>query len=134
MNNKMLKPLCLCLLLTPLFACDGSGLDNTTSINPSQPNYKVYGLVLDTNGAGVNNVELILSTKGTKIATVITNEKGEYSFSNLSTGNYEMLLVPPSDSYQYDGEKVKFSYIAEQDLQMRDIVFRKTNFTWGELS
>ena len=64
----------------------------------------------------------------------ITNEKGEYSFSNLSTGNYEMLLVPPSDSYQYDGEKVKFSYIAEQDLQMRDIIFRKTNFVWGELS
>ena len=45
-----------------------------------------------------------------------------------------MLLVPPSDSYQYDGEKVRFTYIADQDLQMRDIVFRKTSFIWGELS
>ena len=135
MHNKIIKLTAAVLFMSALFSCGGDGeLNNSTSSNSTQKDLKVYGFVLDKNEVGIKDVGLILSTKGETIEQVNTDENGAYTFFNLPTGSYEILIIPPSDSYEYDGEKVRFTYLADSDLKMRDIVLRKTNLQWGELS
>ena len=135
MKNKTLKLLPVIMLFSCLFSCAGEELNtSSTSSNLNPEIYKVYGKVITTTDVAVKNVTLKISLKGTYITETTTDENGYYEIWHLETGSYEMMIVPPSDSYVYDGEKVRFSYIADNHLAMRDIVLRQTNFVWGELS
>ena len=135
MKNKALKLLPVIMLFSCLFSCAGEELNtSSTSSNLNPEIYKVFGKVITTTDVAVKNVTLKVSLKGTYITETTTDENGYYEIWQLETGSYEMMIVPPSDSYVYDGDKVRFSYLQEPDFKMRDITLRKTNFQWGELS
>ena len=133
MEMKTINKIALIMLVPILFSCGGETSSSATS-SPIEEDKIVYGFVLDTNNKGVEDVILKLTLKGKSVTEVTTDENGRYEFVNLAIGSYEIILIPPSDSYVYDGDKVRFSYLQEPNFKMRDITLRKTNFQWGELS
>ena len=135
MKTEMSKLIPVILMFSCLFSC-GNDEPSFGSTTPSSPveEHIVYGNVLTSANEAVEDVILRISVKGTFLTESTTDENGRYEFKGLETGSYEMLIVPPSDSYVYDGEKIRFTYLNENDLQMRDITLRKTNFVWGELN
>ena len=133
MEMNKINKISLMLLLSLLFSC-GDEIPNSSTSSPTIEDNIVYGFVLDTNNNGIDDVILKLALKGKNVVEVSTDENGRYEFLNLAVGSYEIIIIPPSDSYVYDGDKVRFSYLQEPNFKMRDITLRKTNFQWGELS
>ena len=133
MEMNKINKISLMLLLPLLFSCGDEIPNSSTSSHTLEDNI-VYGFVLDTKNNGIEDVILKLTLKGKNVTEVSTDENGRYEFLNLAVGSYEIIIIPPSDSYVYDGDKVRFSYLQEPNFKMRDITLRKTNFQWGELS
>ena len=69
------------------------------------------GKVLDQNGAGVGNAQVIVAKNGENLSTITTNRNGEFSFS-VEPGEYVVSVV--AEGFAASSQKIKFGDSEEQ--------------------
>lgn len=93
----------------------------------------ISGNIVDNLGAAVKDVSVYLNVGSTTVQIAKTDASGVYSFTDVSAATYNLILVPPSDGYEYTGEKISFTYEGGS-LTIDTITLKKTNMNWGSLS
>lgn len=94
------RPRRVLALLLALVLVPGVGLPALTSAPAlaATPDAPLSGRVLDRNGEGVDDVTVtVLDEDGDVVATTTTDGEGEYAFTDLAAGDYEVLATPPFD-------------------------------------
>ncbi len=72
--------------------------DDDEDVVQSGAKYTISGSIRTSSGAGVANIVVRLS--GAKVDSVTTDANGNYTFSNLQSGNYT--VTPVSEDYKFD--------------------------------
>ena len=93
----------------------------------------ISGDIIDNAGSAVKDVSIYLNVGSTTVQIAKSNESGAFSFTDVSAATYNLILVPPSDGYEYKGEKISFTYEGGS-LTLDTIVLTKSNMNWGSLS
>ena len=73
--------------LVPISGADVSAIDFTATPTTS-PKYNISGTVTKSTGGGLPGVAVTLYLNGADSGTVLTDEKGDYIFNNLTDGSY----------------------------------------------
>ena len=96
-------------------------------------NNTITGSIVDNAGSAVKDVSVYLNVGSTTVQIAKSNESGAFSFTDVSAATYNLILVPPSDGYEYKCEKISFTYEGGS-LTLDTIVLTKSNMNWGSLS
>lgn len=78
--------------------------------------YKAADPIKSTKGTEFKFIE-VAATKGTLLATVKTDAKGEFNFSNLYLGNYYIKEIKESEGYLLDGTTYPVDFKSEKDTK-----------------
>ena len=78
--------------------------------------YKAADPIKSSKGTEFKFME-VAATKGTLLATVKTDAKGEFNFSNLYLGNYFIKEIKESEGYLLDGTSYPVEFKSEKDTK-----------------
>ena len=94
---------------------------------------EIKGKIVDQNGANVKDVKIYLTYQTIQVALQTSGEDGTFTFTNVEEATYNVILVPPTDAYEYKGAKITIEYTGGT-YNLPNIVLTKIDMNWGALS
>ena len=109
--------------------------DNSNVSLEKEKLYEIYGRVIDTENKGISNIKIKLTSIDYE-NEVLTSNSGGYHFNKLQPGVYKISMIL-EDNYKMESarEILTISLSGRNYFyQNSDIILKKENIIWGELS
>ena len=97
--------------------------------------YEIYGRIINTENIGIGDVKIKLTSNEYE-KEVLTSNSGGYHFTSLPKGTYTISIILEDNYVMESSSELLYINLSGTNYfyQNSDIILRKENINWGELS